>query len=170
MTFGAYHTIGLTIEGRMQTLITNIAKAIKAGGSAIDVYLGKGLICTFLFRFNSFSSPKPIVAKTLKSMKYKSMLAELATKFEQFKEDIKFALQMHTAHGIDNANRKLDDQAQVLAALSSKLDRFMDQLDTARERDMKSFIAQQPNGAKGVLDDNKLLKVLIQKSGEGMAA
>ncbi|KAH8814566.1 hypothetical protein DL96DRAFT_417067 [Flagelloscypha sp. PMI_526] len=144
---------GLTIEGRMQTLITNIAKAIKAGGSAIDVYLGKGLI-----------------SKTLKSMKYKSMLAELATKFEQFKEDIKFALQMHTAHGIDNANRKLDDQAQVLAALSSKLDRFMDQLDTARERDMKSFIAQQPNGAKGVLDDNKLLKVLIQKSGEGMAA
>ncbi|KAH8814565.1 hypothetical protein DL96DRAFT_1471885, partial [Flagelloscypha sp. PMI_526] len=144
---------GLTIEGRMQTLIANIAKAIKAGGSAIDVYLGKSLI-----------------SKTIKSMKYKSMLADLAGKFEQYKEDIKFALQMHTAHGVDNANKKLDNQSQVLAALASKLDKFMDQLDTTRERDMKSFISQQPNGAKGVLDDNKLLKVLIQKSGEGMAA
>ncbi|KAH8814564.1 hypothetical protein DL96DRAFT_1820736 [Flagelloscypha sp. PMI_526] len=144
---------GLTLEGRMQTLMTNIAKAIRAGGSAIDVYLGKSL-----------------VSKTIKAMKYKSMLADMAGKFEQYKEDIKFALQMHTAHGVDNANKKLDNQAQVLAALASKLDRFMDQLDTTRERDMKSFISQQPTGAKGVLDDNKLLKVLIQKSGEGTAA
>ncbi|KAH8823592.1 hypothetical protein DL96DRAFT_280950 [Flagelloscypha sp. PMI_526] len=143
---------GITIEGRMQALVTNIANAIKEGGSAIDVYLGKGLI-----------------SKTFKAMKYKTMLSDLAGKFEKFKEDIKFALQMHTAHGVDNANRKLDNQTQTLAALEAKLDMFMDKLDTARERDMKQFVASH-DGPEAVLEDPRVLKALIQKSGEGIGA
>jgi hypothetical protein len=155
----------------MQALVTNIANAIKEGGSAIDVYLGKGLICMSSLSLSSFEPQWLIIflAKTFKAMKYKTMLSDLAGKFEKFKEDLKFALQMHTAHGVDNANRKLDNQTQSLAALEAKLDMFMDKLDTARERDMKQFVASH-DGPEAVLEYPRVLKALIQKSGEGIGA
>ncbi|KAH8830312.1 hypothetical protein DL96DRAFT_1707144 [Flagelloscypha sp. PMI_526] len=143
---------GQTIEARMQSLIKKIAKAIKEGGSAIDIYLGKSLI-----------------SKTLKAMKYQGMLAEIGAQYDAYKKEIKFALQMHTAHGVDKANAKLDDQKKQMAALESKLGDIMDKLDSFRERDMKRFIASR-NGPKAVIDDPVALKALVQRSGEGIAA
>ncbi|SJK96921.1 uncharacterized protein ARMOST_00170 [Armillaria ostoyae] len=149
---------GTTIEDRMGSLMEAIAKDIRETGSACDHYLKKGFL-----------------AKTIKSKIYETRLAGYAAKFTQYREDIDFALQIHTALGVESANAKLDGQDQKLKSMDRKLDQTMEvmmsvfrKLDTSRERDIQNFIKDK-GGVKACIDNEQLLHELIDKSGEGIA-
>ncbi|KAK0194867.1 hypothetical protein F5146DRAFT_1023158, partial [Armillaria mellea] len=143
---------------RMCSLMEAIAKDIRETGSACDHYLKKGFL-----------------AKTIKSKIYETRLAGYAAKFTQYREDIDFALQIHTALGVESANVKLDGQDQKLKSMDRKLDQTMEmmmsvfrKLDTFRERDIQNFIKEK-GGVKACIDNEQLLLELIDKSGEGVA-
>ncbi|KAK0475513.1 hypothetical protein IW261DRAFT_1340555, partial [Armillaria novae-zelandiae] len=149
---------GTTIEDRMGSLMEAIAKDIRETGSACDHYLKKGFL-----------------AKTIKSKIYETRLASYAAKFTQYQEDIDFALQIHTALGVESANAKLDGQDQKLKSMDRKLDHTMEimmsvfrKLDTSRERDIQNFIKVK-GGVKACIDNEQLLLELVDKSGEGIA-
>ncbi|KAK0462478.1 uncharacterized protein EV420DRAFT_1265318 [Desarmillaria tabescens] len=149
---------GTTIEDRMGSLMEAIAKDIRETGSACDHYLKKGFL-----------------AKTIKAKIYETRLASYAAKFTQYREDIDFALQIHTALGVESANAKLDGQDKTLKSMDRKLDQTMEvmmsvfrKLDTSRERDVQTFIKEK-GGVKACIDNEQLLHELIDKSGEGIA-
>ncbi|KAK0213335.1 hypothetical protein DFS33DRAFT_1249993, partial [Desarmillaria ectypa] len=149
---------GTTIEDRMGSLMEAIAKDIRETGSACDHYLKKGFL-----------------AKTIKAKVYETRLAGYAAKFTQYREDIDFALQIHTARGVESANAKLDGQDKRLKSMDRKLDQTMEvmmsvfrKLDTSRERDVQTFIKEK-GGVKVCIDNEQLLHELIDKSGEGIA-
>ncbi|KAK0505331.1 hypothetical protein EDD18DRAFT_1060761, partial [Armillaria luteobubalina] len=148
---------GSTIEDRMGSLMEAIAKDIRETGSACDHYLKKGFL-----------------AKTIKSKIYETRLANYAAKFTQHREDLDFALQIHTALGVESANAKLDGQDQKLKSMDRKLDHTMEmmmsvfrKLETFRERDIQNFIKDK-GGVKACIDNEQLLFELIEKSGEGI--
>ncbi|KAG7442638.1 uncharacterized protein BT62DRAFT_954741 [Guyanagaster necrorhizus] len=153
---------GTTIEDRMGSLMEAIAKDIRETGSACDHYLKKGFL-----------------AKTMKSKIYETRLAGYAAKFTKYREDIDYALQIHTALGVESANAKLDVQDKTLKSMDRKLDQTVQtmeammmsvfrKLDTARERDIQAFIKEK-GGVKACIDNEQLLHELIDKSGEGIA-
>ncbi len=121
----------------------------------------------YLFIFKS--------AKTIKSKIYETRLAGYAAKFTQYRGDIDFALQIHTALGVESANAKLDGQDQKLKSMDRKLDQTMEvmmsvfrKLDTSRERDIQNFIKDK-GGVKACIDNEQLLLELVHQSGEGIA-
>ncbi|KAJ7578160.1 hypothetical protein C8J56DRAFT_797697, partial [Mycena floridula] len=144
---------GTTIKDRMQALIETIANDIKETGSACDHYLKKGFL-----------------AKTVKSKIYEQRLAGYGNLFIKHRENLDFALSIHTALGVDNANVKLDSQRNKLETIDEKLDMLLlfRKLDTPREREVYKFI-EEKGGAKNCIDNNELLKELIEISGEGIA-
>ncbi|KAK0194918.1 hypothetical protein F5146DRAFT_924474 [Armillaria mellea] len=145
---------GTTIGNRMGSLMEAIAKDIRETGSACEHYLKKGFL-----------------AKTIKSKIYETRLAGYAANFRQYREDIDFALQIHMASGVEYANVKLDGQGQKLKSMDRKIDEIMSmfrKLDTDRERDVQSFIKAK-GGVKACIDNEQLLRQLIDKSGEGDA-
>lgn len=122
------------------------------------------------FNHSNFGELNSIPAKTLKSKIYESRLAGYGDLFIKHREDLEFALSVHTSLGVDTANTKLDTQGDKLAAVDQKLDMLllMRKLDTSREKDMLKFIDEK-GGAKACVENDALLKELIQKSGEGVS-
>ncbi|KAJ7429390.1 hypothetical protein B0H11DRAFT_2409490 [Mycena galericulata] len=139
---------GATLTERFSSLMESIAKDITSCGSACDVYTKKSLI-----------------AKTLKSKIYESRLAGYATKFANHKTEIGFALKVHTALGVDAANKKLDGQDVHLKAIEEKMEALFRKLDTPRERDVQKIIDDN-GGAKACIDNDSTLQELVAKSGE----
>ncbi|KAJ7140785.1 hypothetical protein C8R44DRAFT_237363 [Mycena epipterygia] len=142
---------GTTLTDRFAGLMESIAKSITACGSACDVYVKKSFL-----------------AKTLKSKIYEGRLAGYVTMFANQKKDISFALQMHTALGVGEANKKLDGQDVHLKLIEDKMEALFRKLDTPRERDVQKFIDEK-GGAKACVDNDGTLQELVSKSGESIA-
>ncbi|KAJ7090797.1 hypothetical protein B0H15DRAFT_836939 [Mycena belliarum] len=142
---------GTTLADRFSALMESIAKSITACGSACDVYLKKSFL-----------------AKTLKSKIYEGRLAGYVTTFANHKKDVGFALKLHTALGVDAANKKLDGQDVHLKVIEEKMEALFRKLDTARERDVQKFIDEQ-GGAKACVENDGTLQELVSKSGESIA-
>ncbi|KAJ7457844.1 hypothetical protein FB451DRAFT_1509189 [Mycena latifolia] len=136
---------------RFSGLMESIAKSITACGSACDVYMKKSFL-----------------AKTLKSKIYEGRLAGYVKMFETHKKDIGFALKVHTALGVDAANKKLDGQDVHLKAIEAQMEALFRKLDTPRERDVQKFIDEK-GGAKAVVENDGTLLELVSKSGESIA-
>ncbi len=117
---------GTTIEDRMGSLMEAIAKDIRETGSACDHYLKKG----FLGAASDFKASELFIylqiSKDDKIQDYETRLAGYAAKFTQYRGDIDFALQIHTALGVESANAKLDGQDQKLKSMDRKLDQTME--------------------------------------------
>ncbi|KAJ7124548.1 hypothetical protein C8R44DRAFT_704054 [Mycena epipterygia] len=143
---------GTTLKDRMSGLMQSIAKSITACGSACDVYVKKSFL-----------------AKTLKSKIYEGRLAGYVTMFANHKKEIGFALKVHTALGVDQANKKLDGQDAHLKLIEDKMEALFRKLDTPRERDVQRFVEDQ-GGAKACVDNDATLRELVSKSGESLAS
>ncbi|KAJ6579585.1 hypothetical protein DFH09DRAFT_1246123 [Mycena vulgaris] len=142
---------GTTLKDRMLGLMSSIAKDITACGSACDVYMKKSFL-----------------AKTLKSKIYENRLAAYVTMFANRKKEIGFALKVHTALGVDEANKKLDGQDVHLKLIEEKMEALFRKLDSPRERDVQKFITEK-GGPKACVDDDGTLQELITKSGQNIA-
>ncbi|KAJ6573432.1 hypothetical protein DFH09DRAFT_916098 [Mycena vulgaris] len=142
---------GTTLSDRFTGLMESIAKSITACGSACDVYVKKSFL-----------------AKTLKSKIYEGRLAGYITMFAGHKADIGFALKVHTALGVDAANKKLDGQDTHLKLIEEQMAALFRKLDTPRERDVQKFIDEK-GGAKACVENAGSLQELVAKSGESIA-
>ncbi|KAF7322010.1 Protein kinase domain-containing protein [Mycena kentingensis (nom. inval.)] len=142
---------GTPLQDRMAGMLQNIADDITACGSACDVYMKKSFL-----------------AKTIKAKIYETRLAGYSAQFDGHKKKIVFALQMHTALGVDTANQKLDTQSSHLLSIELKMEMLFKKLDTPREKDMRSFIAEN-GGPKAVVENEATLTELVAKSGETLA-
>ncbi|KIK51740.1 hypothetical protein GYMLUDRAFT_181097, partial [Collybiopsis luxurians FD-317 M1] len=143
---------GDTVENRMSGILKKIADDITEAGSACDHYMKKSF-----------------VAKTLKSMVYEGRLAGYGDKFTKHREELRFALDIHTAMGVDMANSKLDYLSLQTESLQITMVEILRKLDTPREKEGKEFIEKQ-GGARACLQDDQLVQELIEISGEGIAA
>ncbi|KAG6853160.1 hypothetical protein C0991_006448 [Blastosporella zonata] len=144
---------GLTVAERLEELVHQIAKDIKACGSACDAYLKKGFL-----------------AKNVKASVYENRLSSFVTTFMEHRSALELLLKVHTSLGIDSANDKLDYQGNQLQIIDQKLDMLLlfRKLDTPRERDIQKFI-EAHGGAKACISDEVLLEELLSKSGESLS-
>ncbi|KAJ3804440.1 hypothetical protein F5876DRAFT_70629 [Lentinula aff. lateritia] len=143
---------GNTMENRMGTLVKKIAEDITEVGSACDHYIKKSF-----------------VAKTLKSSKYEACLAAYGDIFAEYHKKLKLALSIHTAVGVDSANTKLDTLSLQMEHVQVAMAALLQKLDTSREKDLKDFIDIH-GGPKACLQDDQLVQMLINISGEGISA
>ncbi|KAJ7065527.1 hypothetical protein C8F01DRAFT_982091, partial [Mycena amicta] len=142
---------GTPIQDRMMGILQSIANDITACGNQCDVYLKKSFL-----------------SKTLKSKIYESRLAGYASKFDDHKKEIVFELHVHTALGVDSANKKLDTQEGHLMSLEFKMEALFKKLDTPREKDVRAFI-EEKGGARACIESEGTLAELVSKSGETLA-
>lgn len=134
----------------MQTLMEEIAAEIKQCGSACDAYLKKGFF-----------------SKTFKSKIYADRLAHWGYVFEDRKEDISFALTMHTAVGVDRANVKLDGVGDGVGRVEKKMDAILNlfqKFETPRETELLRFIDEN-GGIQACLASDKLMSELQKREG-----
>ncbi|KAJ4467636.1 hypothetical protein C8J55DRAFT_438415 [Lentinula edodes] len=143
---------GNTMENRMGTLVKKIAEDITEVGSACDHYIKKSF-----------------VAKTLKSSKYEARLAAYGDIFAEHHKKLKLALSIHTVLGVDSANTKLDTLSLQMEHVQVAMAALLQKLDTSRENDLKDFIDMH-GGPKACLQDDQLVQMLINISGEGISA
>lgn len=83
---------GITIQGRLQSLINQTATDLKSCGNACDAY-----------------SRMRLLTKVIKGPIWDGTLADFATTFMQRRIEFELALSIHTGRGVDEANRKLDN-------------------------------------------------------------
>lgn len=114
------------------------------------------------------SLKSPATAKTVKSKIYEGRLAKYGSLFIKHREKLELALTVHTALGVDAANDKLDTQGEQVAAIDEKLDMLLllRKLDSPREKEIQRFIDER-GGAKACIENETLLKELVDMSGEG---
>jgi ribosomal protein S17E len=116
----------------------------------------------------SWASYSPFFS-AIKSKIYEGRLAGYVTMFDNHKKEIGFALKVHTALGVDAANKKLDGQDVHLKLIEDKMEALFRKLDTPRERDVQKFIDEK-GGAKACVDNEATLQELVSKSGESLAS
>ncbi|KAF7329876.1 VPS13 domain-containing protein [Mycena kentingensis (nom. inval.)] len=154
---------GSTIQGRMEVIVETAAKDIKACGNACDTYVKKKL-----------------VVKVIKGVIWESKLAAFSGAFakvslcllpkstngnrelQKRKEEFEFALSIHTALGVDAANRGINTVDERTQAMNAKIDMMMKmfaQMMSPQEREMSRLVAQK---GTSVLDNDKALKELCE--------
>lgn len=84
---------GVTIEGRLQSLVKQAAEDIKTCANACDTY-----------------SKKRLLVKVLKGPIWEARLAEHVARFHQLKKELKFALSVHTATTTEEMKHTLNTQ------------------------------------------------------------
>ncbi|KAJ7084934.1 hypothetical protein C8R44DRAFT_894044 [Mycena epipterygia] len=136
---------GSTIRGRMQEIVKGTADDIKACANACDTY-----------------SKKKLVGK----------LVNFVGIFTRRRSEFEFALSIHTALGVDTANKTLSIVDQTTQELNAKIDmitKMFQQFVTPSQKEMSRMIEEeQKRGGQAWLDD-KALQELIEfeaKSGE----
>ncbi|KAJ7057115.1 hypothetical protein C8F01DRAFT_1372411, partial [Mycena amicta] len=132
---------GSTIKGRMQIIIETTAKDIKNCANACDTYVKKKL-----------------VVKVLKGPIWEGKLAAFAGVFTKRRTEFEFAMSMHTALGVDAANRGISVVDERTQAMNDKIDMMMKmfaQMVSPEQKEMARFIDQK-GGAACVSDDKAL--------------
>ncbi|KIK50287.1 hypothetical protein GYMLUDRAFT_51310 [Collybiopsis luxurians FD-317 M1] len=135
-------------ESRMAELMEKIAKDIRKTGLACEHFMSKN-----------------IFAKTVKAKIYEERLATHANLFNDYRDEFQFLLNLFSAAGIQNANRKLDGVSGQLMKIETKIDDILAifrNVDSPHERDLKDFIDQN-GGAEALLQNDHLLSQTIQK-------
>ncbi|KAJ6548552.1 hypothetical protein B0H19DRAFT_952740 [Mycena capillaripes] len=139
---------GTRLAARLGGLIQSIAQNITECGTACKIYSEKGF-----------------VSKTLKSKVYENQLAAYVQMFDDSKKKLEFELGVHTARGVDEANRKLDNQNANLNLILERMEELFRKLDTSRERDAREFI-ETNKGAQACVENEATLWRLLVMGGE----
>ncbi|KAF7292835.1 VPS13 domain-containing protein [Mycena indigotica] len=135
---------GSTIKGRMQIIIENTAKDIKACANACDAYVKKKL-----------------VVKVLKGPIWEGKLAAFAGTFTKRRSEFEFAMSIHTALGVDAANRAISLVDETTQAMNQKMDLMMkmfSQMISPEQKEMSRLIDQK--GGPSCVDNERVLKEL----------
>ncbi|KAJ7048903.1 hypothetical protein C8F01DRAFT_1003620 [Mycena amicta] len=145
---------GTKLAARLGGIIVSIANSITQCGTACDIYLKKGFLCSSFF-----------VLKTLKSKIYENQLTAYVQMFDDHKKKLEFELTGHTARGIDVAVQKLDNQNRNLNLILVRMEELFRKLDTNRERDVRAFI-ETNKGAQACVENEATLSKLLAMGGE----
>nr|GAT60452.1 predicted protein [Mycena chlorophos] len=149
---------GSTIKGRMQELMSGTADDIKGCANACDTY-----------------TKKKLVVKILKSAVWEQQLAGFAGKFTKRRSEFEFALSIHTALGVDAANRTLSSVDKATQEMNQKMDLMMkmfQQMVDPQQKEMLRLV-EQKGGVQACQDNDKALKELCDleaKSGPATGA
>ncbi|KAJ7844819.1 hypothetical protein B0H13DRAFT_2410877, partial [Mycena leptocephala] len=139
---------GTKLAARLGGLIQSIAQNITECGTACKIYSEKGF-----------------VSKTLKSKIYEAQLTAYVQMFDDDKKKLQFELGVHTARGVDEANKKLDNQNANLNLILERMEELFRKLDTSRERDARDFI-ETNKGAQACVENESTLWRLLVMGGE----
>ena len=91
--------------------------------------------------------------------------------FTKRRAEFEFALTIHTARGVDAANKTIGDVDQTTRAMNEKMDMMMklfEKFVPSEEKEMEKLIARK-GGAKACQEDDKILQELSElKSGNSV--
>ncbi|KAJ7326377.1 hypothetical protein DFH08DRAFT_941029 [Mycena albidolilacea] len=135
---------GTTIEGRMQEIAKGTADDIKDCANACDTY-----------------SKKKLIVKVLKGPIWEGRLVEFVKVFSKRREQFEFALSIHTARGVDAANKAIGTVDKTTQEMNAKMDMMMKmfaQMVSPEQKEMARLVEQR--GGQAVLDNDKALKEL----------
>ncbi|KAJ7777905.1 hypothetical protein DFH07DRAFT_730843 [Mycena maculata] len=149
---------GSTIKGRMQEIVHATAEDIKACANACDTYIKKKL-----------------VVKILKSSVWDGKLVAFTGTFTKRRTEFEFALSIHTALGVDAANKTLGSVDQTTQEMNMKMDMMMKMFQQFVSPEQKEMmrVVEQKGGLQACQDNDKILKELSEleaKSSPGMGA
>ncbi|KAJ7461994.1 hypothetical protein FB451DRAFT_1267439 [Mycena latifolia] len=136
---------GSTIKGRLEALIERTSDDIKACACACDVY-----------------SKKKLVVKVLKGPLWEGRLVKFCGLFTKRRAEFKFALSIHTALGVDAANKTLGDVDRTTQEMNAKMDmmmRMFHQFTSPEQKDMMKVV-ESKGGLKACEENDKILKEL----------
>ncbi|KAF7376029.1 hypothetical protein MSAN_00017700 [Mycena sanguinolenta] len=136
---------GSTIKGRMQEIVKATADDIKACANACDTY-----------------TKKKLVVKILKSSVWEGKLAKFAGTFTKRRSEFEFALSIHTALGVDAANKTLSSVDKVTQEMNEKMNQMLAMFATFVAPEQKEMlrIVEQKGGPQACQDNDKILKEL----------
>ncbi|KAJ6561494.1 hypothetical protein DFH09DRAFT_1160085 [Mycena vulgaris] len=136
---------GTTIRGRMQEIVKGTAEDIKACANACDTYTKKRLI-----------------VKVLKGPIWEGKLVKFVGIFTKRRGEFEFALTMHTALGVDAANRAISAVDKTTQEMNAKMDLMMKMFQnfvTPEQREMTRLV-EQKGGLQACQENDKILKEL----------
>ncbi|KAF8210104.1 hypothetical protein K438DRAFT_140561 [Mycena galopus ATCC 62051] len=136
---------GSTIKGRMQEIVQAAADDIKACANAVDAY-----------------SKKKVVVKILKGPVWEGKLVKFAGAFTKRRSEFEFALSIHTALGVDAANRTLSSVDKATQEMNLKMDQMMKMFASLVPPEHKEMmrIVEQKGGPQACQENDKILKEL----------
>ncbi|KAJ6536683.1 hypothetical protein DFH09DRAFT_1324429 [Mycena vulgaris] len=148
---------GTTVKGRLEALIARTSEDIKLCACACDVY-----------------SKKKLVVKVLKGPIWETRLVKFCGVFTKRRAEFEFALSIHTALGVDAANKTLGDVDKTTQEMSAKMDMMMrtfQQFVSAEQKDMMKVV-ESKGGLKACEENDKILKELndLENAGNPQSA
>ncbi|KAG6860011.1 hypothetical protein C0995_000574 [Termitomyces sp. Mi166 len=114
------------------------------------------------------SSAQKAGSRIFKSAAYEGLLAKYGARFSEYGAKIQWALTMYTTFSIELIHDKFEEQKTVLQKMRNELRKLFIRLDTPREKEIRDTI-DSCGGPKTCINDNKVLQILLDKSGEGIA-
>ncbi|EKM56765.1 uncharacterized protein PHACADRAFT_172445 [Phanerochaete carnosa HHB-10118-sp] len=135
---------GVTIEGRLQSLVRQAAEDIKDCANACDTY-----------------SKKRLLVKVLKGPIWEARLAEHVARFHQLKKELKFALSIHTATTTEGMKLTLNAQNDNLVVLVSLLQSALHELKSPEEILMEAKVDER-GGPLSVQHNDSALRELLE--------
>ncbi|KAJ7639351.1 hypothetical protein FB45DRAFT_1024083 [Roridomyces roridus] len=136
---------GTTINGRMQGVIHGTADDIKACGLACDTY-----------------TKKKTIVKVLTGPSWSGKLTGFAGTFTKRRGEFEFALSIHTALGVDAANRAISAVDKTTQEMNAKMDMMMKMFQNFMSPDQAEMarLVEQRGGLDAVKDNDKMLQEL----------
>ena len=111
---------GQTIEGRMEKLCVKVAEDIKRCANTCDTYLKLVFVSFTIFPLLIVGFRKKILVKIFAGPMWEGRLLDFVEIFTNRRKEFEFALTIHTAVGVDEANIKLDTVDERTAELNQK--------------------------------------------------
>ncbi|KAJ7481705.1 hypothetical protein FB451DRAFT_135256 [Mycena latifolia] len=146
---------GTTIKGRMQEIVKATAEDIKACANACDTY-----------------TKKKLVVKILKGPVWEGKLVKFAGAFTKRRSEFEFALSIHTALGVDAANKTLGSVDKATQEMNQKMDMMMkmfQQFVAPEEKEMLRVV-EQKGGLQACQENDKILKELCDLEAKSTAS
>ncbi|KAF7332467.1 hypothetical protein MKEN_00128800 [Mycena kentingensis (nom. inval.)] len=148
---------GTSIRGRMQGVIQTTAEDIKSCANACDTY-----------------TKKRTLVKVLKSGIWAAKLTAFVGTFTKRRGEFEFALSIHTALGVDAANRAISAVDKTTQEMNAKMDMMMKMFEqfmvaSPEQRDMARLVEQR-GGLQACQDNDKILKELSELESKGAGA
>ncbi|KAJ7223972.1 hypothetical protein C8J57DRAFT_1591283 [Mycena rebaudengoi] len=136
---------GSTIRGRMQGILQSTADDIKSCANACDTY-----------------TKKKLIVKILKSSIWEGKLVKFVGIFTKRRSEFEFALSIHTALGVDAANRALTVVDKTTQEMNAKMDMMMKMFQqfVAPEQKEMARLVEQKGGIQACQENDKILKEL----------
>ncbi|KAJ6499432.1 hypothetical protein C8R45DRAFT_115543 [Mycena sanguinolenta] len=146
---------GSTIKGRMQEIVKATADDIKACANACDTY-----------------TKKKLVVKILKSSVWEGKLVKFAGSFTKRRSEFEFALSIHTALGVDAANKTLSSVDKVTQEMNEKMNQMLAMFASfvAPEHKEMMRMVEQKGGPQACQDNDKILKELSDLEAKSTSA